>query len=181
MAGFKTGFAVGAVVVAAGATWLIWKLEHQPIMFPGKSIYSGSGMVSVVGSVVGTEKREDDRPANNGFQMTCYKPDRNCKVLFADEINHNYVGQIESETLTVRKWDEQELVADSLDLASAFQGCNYYEVRVLLKSEDAIYNRIPNPKADKARCAQMFKSSKPFRQWRIDYGKGWNAYERGEG
>lgn len=181
MAGFKTGFAVGALCVAAGASWLIWKLESQPIMFPGKSIYSGGGSVRVVGSVVGTEKREDDRPANNVFQMTCYKPDMNCKVLFADEIIHNFVGQIESETLTVRKWDEQEMVADSLELASVFQGCNYYEVRVLLKSEEAIYNRIPNPNADKARCAKMFKTNKAFRQWRIDDGKGWNSYDRGEG
>jgi hypothetical protein len=173
MAGFKTGIFVGAMIVGAPAAWLIWTLEHQPIMFPGKSISVLPSYVRLSGSIVGSEERLEDRPANNMIQMTCDKSAMSCSFLFADEIGHNFVGGIDEDILTVRKWDDRELIADSLNLASQFQGCNYYEVRVIFQSEDVTYNRLPNPQADKARCEELMGTSKPFRQWRIDDGPAW--------
>lgn len=175
MAGFKTGILIGAVLVGAPAGWLIWTIEHQPLMFPNKSVHISPAYVTVSGSIVGTEERREDRPANNMVQMSCEKREMTCRFQFANEIDHNFVGSIDEDTLTVRRWDDKELVADSRDLSSAFQGCNYYEVRVIFQTEDVTYNRIPNPTADRVRCEEMFKSSKPFRQWRIDDGEAWNT------
>ena len=180
MAGFKTGFVVGAIVVAFGTGWLIDRLESQPIMFSPLYVGVQPDYVRVVGSVVGNEKVEKDRPANNGLLLTCWRPDRTCKYLHIEEIGRNQVGEIDDQLLTVRKWDEEELVTDNLDEALRVGSCNYYEFRLLLKSKDVTYTRLPNAKADRARCKQLFGNSAPLRQWRVADGPGWGEYEKGE-
>jgi len=177
MAGFKTGFAVGAVLVGAGAGWLLWKVESQPMMFPGKNVFSSPDYVSVTGSIVGDEKEKAQRPINNMTQMTCYKSDGTCQFLNANELGGGHMGSIFEDSLTIRKWDANEVIVDSLDLSSQFQGCMYYEIRVLLKSEDVTYTRLPNPKADKDRCVEIVGKTQQLRTWRIDDGE---AFRRDE-
>lgn len=180
MAGFKTGMALGALLIGVPAVWLISKIDGQPIMFSRAYVGVQPDYVRVTGSVVGDDRLEKDRPVNNGMVMTCWRPDKTCRYVQMNELGSNHVGEPVEETLYVRKWDDVELVADSLDLSSQFNGCNYYEIRVLLKAEEATYTRLPNPKADKARCNELFKDSKPLRQWRIGNGKAWSEYEPGE-
>ena len=180
MAGFKTGFAVGALLVGAPAVWLISKTETQPIMFSPAYVGVQPDYVRVTGSIIGNEKKEVERPTNNGMLLTCWRPDKTCKYLHIEEIGSHQVGEIYDELLSVRKWDEKEVVADSLDEASQSGSCNYYEIRVLLKSKDVTYTRLPNPQSDKARCKQLFGDSEPLRQWRIADGKGWGEYSKGE-
>lgn len=135
--------------------------------------------VSVTGSVVGSDVKEADRPVNNGITMTCWRPDSTCQYIQINEIAPNHVGHPVVETLYVRKWDRVELVADSVADKGKFDGCNYYEIRVLFASKDVTYTRLPNLKADKQRCAQLFGNSKAFRQWRIADGKAWGDYVEG--
>lgn len=172
--------ALGAILMGAPAIWLILRLENQPIMFSRGYVGVQPDYVRVIGSVIGDDKHERDRPINNGILMTCWRPDKTCRYLNVNEISSHQVGDIFDETLNVRKWDAEALVADSLDQASAFQGCNYYEIRVLLKTEVVTYTRLPNPKADKARCKALFPDSKQLRQWRISDGKDWGDYSKGD-
>ncbi len=180
MPGFKTGMALGALLVGVPAVWLIMRIEGQPITFAPSYIGVQPDYVNVVGSVVGDDKFERDRPINNGTKLTCFRPNETCKYLYINEISARQVGDIEEEMLYIRKWDANELVADSRDPDATFEGCNYFEIRVLLISKDVTYMRLPNPKADKTRCDQLFKGSKPLRQWRIADGKGWGEYEWGQ-
>jgi len=149
-------------------------------MFASAYVGIQADYLKVTGSVVGNEAKESDRPLNNGVVMTCWKPDKTCKYSQMNEIGPRHVGDLVEDTLTIRKWDKSELVADSLDISSNFVGCNYYEIRVLFDSKDVSYTRVPNPKADKQRCAELFKDSKPLRQWRIADGKAWSGYVKGE-
>jgi len=180
MAGFKTGIALGALLMSVPAAWLIYQIENQPLRFNSAYVGVMPNYVRVTGSVVGSDRREADRPINNGVVMTCWRPDKTCNYLQINEIGTNHVGEPIVETLYVRKWDTAELVADSLDLSSEFDGCNYYAIRVLLASKEVTYTRLPNPKSDKKRCASLFKDSKPLRQWRIADGKAWGDYIKGE-
>ena len=180
MAGFKSGALVGALLIGAPAVWLIAKLENQPVMFGRAYVGVQPDYVRVTGSVIGDDKFEKDRPVNNGMVMTCWRPDKTCHYLQMNELGAHNVGEPVDETLYVRKWDGSELVADSLDLSSEFNGCAYYEIRILLKSQQATYNRLPNPKAVKARCDSLFPGSQPIRQWRIGNGKAWSEYDKGE-
>lgn len=180
MAGFKSGILLGALLIGVPAGWLTHRLANQPIMFNSSYVGVEPGYVRVTGSVIGSEKRETDRPTNNGVILTCMKPKPTCTYVTTEELGPNHIGEPSEELLTIRKWDDKELIADSLDLSSAFQGCNYYEIRVLLVEKQATYTRLPNPKADKARCKQMFQDSEQLRQWRIGNGKGWSEYQWGE-
>ena len=175
MAGFKTGVAVGALLIGAPAVWLIKKLDDMPIMFPLKHVFVNGDYLSVSGSIVGDEPDPKQRPINNMAQMVCHKEQGSCQFLNANQTGGNSVGTIFEETLYVRKWDANEMVADSLDLSSAFNGCMYYEIRVIFKTEDVIYTRLPNPKAEKDRCVEIVGKTKQFRSWRIDNGE---AYRR---
>ncbi len=179
MAGFKTGVVIGAMVVGFPAAWLLSKIESQPIMFSSYYVGVQPDYVSVTGSVIGDDKLEKDRPINNGIQMTCWRPNGFCQYMNVDEIGPNLIGQINSENLTVRKWDDKELVADSFDISNQYKSCNYYEIRVLLKNKIATYTRLPNQKADLARCKMLFGESQPLRQWRIGDGKSWSGYNPG--
>ncbi len=180
MAGFKTGIVVGALLVGTPAVWLINKLEAQPVRFPSAHVGVQPDYVRVIGSVIGTDKLEKDRPVNNGMVMSCWRPEKTCEYMQLNEISTGHVSDPVNDTLKVRKGDEAELIADSLDLSREFNGCAYYEVRVLLKSKQATYTRLPNPKADKARCDELFKDSQPVKQWRIGDGKAWEEYDAGE-
>lgn len=180
MAGFKTGFALGVGITAALAIWWTEKIASRPISFPSKLVSMYGDYLTVEGSIVGDEKSESERPVNNMARLSCYKPDGSCQFLLANEVSPGHVASLGDDTLAIRKWDDREMVADSLDLASQMQGCNYYEIRVLLQSEDVTYTRLPNPKADKKRCDEFFKDSKQLRQWRIDNGKGSYGYVPGE-
>lgn len=180
MAGFKTGILIGALLVGVPAGWLIYQMDNQPLMFNSAYVGVTADHVRVTGSVVGSDTKEADRPVNNGVVMTCWRPDSTCRYIQINEIGPNHVGQPVDENLYVRKWDRDELVADSSDLSSLFDGCNYYEIRILFASKDVTYTRLPNPKADKQRCARLFENSRPFRQWRIADGKAWGNYVEGE-
>lgn len=181
MAGFKTGLLVGALLVGAPAVWLIGKLDAQAITFPRAYVSIQLDYVRVTGSVVGDDEFEKDRPVNNGMLMTCWRPEetKTCRYYQTNMLSAKQAGEPVDDILYVRKWDDKELVADSLDLSSKFFGCSYYEVRVLLKRQQAIYTRLPNPKADKARCDELFPGSQPIKQWRIGDGKAWGSYHAG--
>lgn len=180
MAGFRTGLAIGAIGVGVLGYWWVDRVASEPISFPGKTVYVTPDYLVVEGSVVGDERMESDRPVNNLAKLVCRKERQQCEFQTVNELAPRHVGGLDEETLDIRKWDAREMVADSLGLSSNFEGCNYYEIRVLFDSEDVTYTRLPNPRADKKRCDQLFKNSTPLRQWRIDDGKGAYGYEKGE-
>lgn len=179
MAGFKTGLAVGATIVAIPAFFLE-KVASEPTSFPGKAVTVMDGYVHVLGSIVGNERLEDDRPINNMVEMKCYQSDMTCSFLSIDELDPGDIGWPSTDTLAIRSWTDKDLVADSLPSSAFQQPCTYYEVRVLFDTEDVTYTRIPNPKADQAQCEKMFGSKGSIRQWRIDDGKGVYGYISGE-
>lgn len=181
MAGFKTGVAVGAVSVGALAVWLIVKIDSQPIAFPSKAVAIQPDYVSVIGSIVGSDAREDARPQNNMVQMECHKSDMACTFLSINEDQSGQIGFPFIDNLTVRQWTDRELVADSLRETGLRPPCNYYEVRVIFGTKDVAYTRIPNPRADKKSCNELFGSDNRIRQWRIDNGKASYDYEPGSG
>lgn len=111
--------------------------------------------------------------------MTCERQRESCDFISINEDRPGYITGINNDTLTIRRWDDRGMTADSLAESSIFGGCNYFEIRVLLPSKEVLYTRLPNPKADKTRCAELFKSSEPLRQWRIDNGKGTADYAPG--
>lgn len=180
MAGFKTGLALGAIGMGAFAFWWIDRVANEPISFPGKTMYATPDYLMVEGSIVGDEAKESDRPINNLAKLVCRREQRQCEFHTVNELAPRRVGALDEEILDIRKWDDREMIADSLNLSANFEGCNFYELRVFFDSEDVIYTRLPNPNADKKRCEELFQSSKPLRQWRIGDGKGTYGYEKGK-
>lgn len=180
MAGFKTGLGIGAAIIAIPAFFLLERVASEPTRFPGKTVTVADGYVSVLGSIVGDERREAERPTNNMVEMKCQKREMTCSFLSINELGTGHVGWPSTDTLAIRSWTDKDLLADSLPSSGLVPPCNYYEVRVLFDTEDVTYTRIPNPEADKSRCAELFKSDGSIRQWRIDDGKGVYGYAPGE-
>lgn len=180
MAGFKTGLALGAATIGAASLWLIFKIENQPIAFPAKAVSVQADYVSVIGSIVGSDAREDARPQNNMAQMECWRDRMACTFMTINETQGGHIGFPLTDKLTVRQWTERELVADSLLAPEARPPCNYYEIRVIFATKDVAYTRIPNPKADKESCKTLFGSDNSVKQWRIDNGKASYGYSPGK-
>lgn len=180
MAGFKTGFAAGAAIVAIPAFFLLEKVASEPARFPGKTVSIMDGYVSVIGSIVGDDRREDERPVNNMVEMKCRKSEMTCSFLSINELTTGHIGWPSTDTLAVRSWSDKDLVADSLPGVGLEPPCNYFEVRVLFDTKDVTYTRIPNPAADQTRCKELFSTDNSIRQWRIDDGKGVYGYVPGD-
>lgn len=180
MAGFKTGVAVGAVSVGALAIWLILKIESQPISFPSKAVMADANYVSVIGSIVGDDAKEEDRPQNNMARMECWRSKMSCTFTTVNETQPGHVGFPFTDQLTVRQWNEREMVADSLLGPDAAPPCNYYEIRFIFGTKDVAYTRIPNSKADQASCKDLFGSDNSIKQWRIGNGKASYDYIPGK-
>lgn len=180
MAGFKAGVLMGAGIIAIPAFFLLEKVASEPTRFPGKTVSVMDGYVSVLGSIVGDERIEAERPANNMVEMKCRKRDMTCSFLSINELTAGHIGWPSTDTLLIRTWTDKDLVADSLTHSGIEPPCNYYEVRVLFDTEDVTYTRIPNPDADQTRCEKLFGNKGSLRQWRIDDGKGVYGYTPGE-
>ncbi|QIG53907.1 hypothetical protein G6N82_06835 [Altererythrobacter sp. BO-6] len=180
MAGFKTGLALGVIMTGGAALWALDKEGSEPIRFPTKSVYLASDYISVVGSIVGDEPQESERPVNNMVTMVCRAERMACDFTSINEVSPGYLGLPLTDTLAVRQWNDREMVADSLVAPGADGPCNYYEVRVIFEGEDVTYTRLPNPEADQDRCKEFYGDGKALRQWRIDDGKGSFDYEPGK-
>lgn len=180
MAGFKTGVAAGAVSVGALAIWLILKIESQPVAFPAKAVRAETNYISMIGSIVGDDAKEDARPQNNMAWMECWRSQMSCDFTAVNETQPGHIGFPITDQLTVRQWNEREMVADSLLGPEARPPCNYYEIRVIFGTQDVAYTRIPNPKADRESCKELFGSDNSIRQWRIGNGKASYDYTPGK-
>lgn len=179
MAGFKTGVAAGAVSIAVLSLGIIHKIDTRPVSFPSKAVHTSPNFVSVIGSIVGSDQREDDRPQNNMAHMECWRSSMSCDFMTVNETQPGHIGFPFNDKLIIRQWTERELVADSLlDPATALE-CNYYEVKVIFGTQNVIYTRIPNPKADREYCKDLFGSDNSIKQWRIDDGKASFGYAPG--
>jgi hypothetical protein len=180
MAGFKTGALCGVAVAGAVAWWWIDKLENEPIRFPGKSVVVEEDFIGVIGSIVGDDPLEADRPVNNLFELFCSLKNRTCDVTTLNEISSRYVDGPSTDLLVIRKWTDREMVADSLIDSAGPAPCTYYEIRVVFDSKDVAYTRLPHPKAEQESCAGIYGEGKSLRQWRIDDGKASANYQTGK-
>lgn len=183
MAGFKTGLALGALATGAVALWALEKVDAEPIRFPTKSVNVTDGYIAVVGSIVGDEPAEAERPVNNMVEMFCRADEMSCTFLSVNEIAPRLVGLPSTDTLAIRRWTDREMVADSLVETGPMGPCAYYEVRVIFESQDVTYTRLPNAQADQERCREFFDEflggGPALKQWRIDDGKGSYDYQPG--
>lgn len=180
MAGFKTGVAVGAISIGAAAVWLLAKVDGRPVSFPAKAVMADANYVSVIGSIVGDDAREDQRPQNNMARMECWRSQMSCTFTTVNETTPGHIGFPFTDQLTIRQWNEREMIADSLLGPDAPAPCNYYEVRVIFGTKDVAYTRIPNPKADRESCKGLFGSDNSIRQWRIGNGRASYDYIPGK-
>lgn len=162
---FWIGLAVGVLGAAVAAGLLIKKVEEQPVMFPGKTVYDGGSTYHFEGSIYGTG---EDAPVNNYISAWCHQATMECEVLTMNEISigSTFVGSPVEDTIKVRLWNEREIVADS-------QGkdpgqCNWYEIKIDRATEEIAYTRIPNKNPNPATCEGL--TPKVYR-WRIDNGK----------
>lgn len=179
MAGFKTGLALGVVATAAGALFMMERIASQPVLFPPKSTFFTEDYISVVGSLVGDQVREAERPVHNMVEMICRRETMSCTFLTINEIDPGLIGRPDTDDLTIRKWSEKEMVADSLIEGLPSPPCYYYEVRAVFGTEDVLYTRIPHPKRNQADCKELFAADNKVTQWRIGDGKGSPGYVPG--
>ncbi|MGC1270938.1 MAG: hypothetical protein WA842_10125 [Croceibacterium sp.] len=167
MAGFKTGVAVGVLATAVGASFLIAKLEEQPLIMGSKSIYNGSGYAFVEGSIIGYDADSRHNPMNNMISLRCDRALMECDVSSVNQLSSGQISSIDTETIRVTKWTDVEIVATSLELSGSFNGCFYYEIRAFFKTEEVTYLRIPNPRRDVKRCKELFAADGKVSTWRI--------------
>jgi hypothetical protein len=165
---FIIGCLLGTVVVGAGAIFVIKKIENRPVMFASKRVFKHSESLVFEGSIYG-DGDENDRPINNYIRGVCSKEAMSCELQTMDEIN-GYVGAMWTETIPIRSWDDNQLVADSKGLSSIKEQCSWYKIAVDLRTEHIDYIRYPNEHA-KQEC-QKYATEKVFR-WRVDNGPAW--------
>ena len=158
---FWVGFLVATVLMVGLSVWAIVKLETD-IMFPTKTFFAGKDYAAFSGSVVG-----EGRVTMNGTMTgECYRKDGICQIYTIDQIGHNQVGQIYSDTATIRQWDDKILMADTK--GNNPDQCNYYEIRVYLPTEDISYTRFPQKKDGD--CANY---EAKVVNWKIDDSYAW--------
>lgn len=179
MAGFKTGLALGVVATAAGALFMMDRIASQPVMFPPKSTYFTDDYISIVGSLVGDQAQEAERPVHNMVEMICHRETMSCTFVTINEIEPGLIGRPHTDSLTIRQWTAREVIADSLIEELPRSPCYYYEVRAVFDSEDVLYTRIPHPKRNQADCNELFAAENKVTQWRIGNGKGSPGYVPG--
>lgn len=166
---FVAGFLLGAFVIGTGATWLILKMENRPVMFPSKLVLKYSDGIVFEGSIYG-EGDADERPANNYIRGDCSKTASTCKLASMDEIGNGHIGAMWVETIPIRSWNENLVVADSKGLSDIKEQCNWYQIKIDIRTERITYTRYPNEHAKPA-CSKF--SSEKIHRWRIDNGLAW--------
>ena len=164
---FWIGLALGVVGTAIAAAWFVKKVEDEPVMFPGKSVYDGGDSYHFEGSIYGTG---EDAPVNNFISAWCFQATMECEVTTIDDLSSagfgNFVGSPFEDRIKVRSWGEREIVADSHGKDP--KQCNWYEIKIDRATEEIAYTRIPNKNPDRVTCEGL--TPKVFR-WRIDNGK----------
>jgi len=133
---FWGGFAVAFILAIGLAGWTVSK-EDNDIMFPAKTLYVGKDFAMFSGSIVGA-----GRATQNGtITGECDRESGVCRLATLDQIGHQQVSQIYTESITIRRWDETMLVADSKSVNAP--KCNYYEIKIYIPNQDISYTRYP--------------------------------------
>lgn len=166
---FLIGCLVGASVVGAGAILLIKKIEDRPVMFASKQYFKINDKVIFEGSIYGVGD-ETEKPVNNYIRGVCSKSSMSCEIATMDEVAKGHVGALWIETIPIRSWEKNRIVADSKGLSSIDEQCNWYRISINPKTERIDYTRYPNEQA-RAQCAKF--SSERIHRWRIDNGPAW--------
>ena len=138
--------------------------ENEPVHFPDKSYVEFPDMVYFRGSVVGDGR---DGPVNNQLMVWCIKSRMQCDTMIQFELRHNALGSPIWETIPIREWNSNEIVADTegKDPTQLF----WYQIRIDRKTHDIAYIRVPNPQG---KASQGMADSRT-KHWRIDDGKAY--------
>ena len=158
---FWGGFVIATFIAIGLVAWMFSTTETD-IRFPSKTVYVSKDYVSFAGSIVG-----ENRATQNGTVTgECYRELGVCRLYSINQIGHRQTGQIYSDTIQIREWNDKVLRADTQGTNP--NQCNYFEIRIYLATEDISYTRIPQKKD--GNCADY--ESKVF-NWKIDDSYSW--------
>lgn len=163
---FWGGFAAALILAVAFAGWTVSKNDND-IMFPTKNLYVNKDFAIFSGSIVG-----EGRGTQNGtITGECDRESGVCRLATLNQIGHRQVSQIYTENITIRRWDETMLVADSKSVNAP--KCNYFEIKIYIPSQDISYTRYPLKKDG---ICENFEN-KVF-NWKIDDSYAWQRLNK---
>lgn len=161
---FIGGFALAAVIVGGGAAWLVKRVDEQPIRWPTPNYYDhGSvvpeaGYLHVSGALIG-----EDMDGSTFLDVTCDGDSKVCRVNELQQFGPYRQVNLYNDEYPVTSWTAEQMVAESNPPKSA---CNRVRLVIDRVAKVTHYYRLPNPAADRAKCAAIFSENKVF-DWTI--------------
>lgn len=157
---FIGGFALATVLVGGAGVWLIKRVDDQPVRWPPPSFYDAPGSVSETGYLraSGTLVGED-MDGSTFLDVTCDGDTSVCRVSELQRFGSYRQVSLYNDEYPVTSWKADQIVAESSPPPLA---CN--RVRMVLDRVAKVthYYRIPNPNADREKCAKVFSKDKVF-------------------
>lgn len=172
---FWGGLALGVVLTTGASLYLVKKVTEEPVRF-GRKLYLEIGnTVHFEGSIY-ADGGGDDAPINNFISGDCYQDRMECEIHSVNEIAAGHISPIVTDTITVRSWNEREIIADS---QAEHALCNWFEIKIDRRAQEILYTRFPNPKANQEFCRSFLPMPRVLK-WRIDNGAAWDTNADGK-
>jgi hypothetical protein len=157
---FIGGFVVATLIVGGAGAWLVKRVDDQPIRWPSPTFYDQAGVVPeagylhVSGSLIG-----EDMNGSTFLDVTCDGETKVCRVNELQQFGPYRQVSLWTDEYAITSWSKDQMVAESSPPPTA---CN--RVRMVLDRVAKVthYYRIPNPKADREKCAAISSQNKVF-------------------
>ena len=176
MRGFIAGALLGAIAGAGALLYWVETQASEDLMFPQYLFVDGGNWVSFAGSLIGDDPA--NQPINNHYDVMCWQDRMECRVASIDQISENFAGGIDMDTVRIRSWTDDFVVADSRDKAEALEACNWYQIRINRKTEKVDYIRTPIKAAYEKEdgLCNRFSEERVFR-WYFGDGRAWRKWD----
>ncbi|KQU61567.1 hypothetical protein ASG67_16330 [Sphingomonas sp. Leaf339] len=152
---FAGGFALATVLVGGVGPWLIKRVDDAPIRWPTPSFYDdGNGYIHSQGSLIG-----EDMKGSTFLDVTCNQTSEACQIAELSAFGPYRQVMLYNESYSITSWKADQVVAESEPPVTA---CNRVRLVTDRVAKIVHYYRIPNPAADRQKCAEIFSKDKVF-------------------
>lgn len=164
---FSAGFAAATVLAAGAGTWAIVRAEDATAKmgFPRRTFFDlgatnpGNGYIRASGALGGPESISSP---NNIFQLTCRQERKVCTTESIAQIGSNQIGDIDTTTFAITKWEP--------DLVEADSGENSPEcvtIKLVIHRRDKLVEYVRSPKSGPHRAGLCLAIQRRTIVWQL--------------